>query len=251
MAVLGVLERTIKNIMRRSIVVSFMLMITGAILVACGSTADELRPTFAPTETFDFTARIAIQETRSAQEAEVIAVAQDTDADDTADDPTEEVVMPTVTAIPATPTSVPPTATPQPEEPTEVAEDTTEEVDLFALHPDLPAGSDPAIGEALYLAIAAPDTGQNCTVCHNVNEPVPGTGPYLYGIANVAGERVEGQTAVEYLFTSIKNPNDFIAPAQGDSVWGAGVMPQSWSQVMSDSDIYHIVAYLLTLDQSE
>lgn len=234
--------------MRRSIVVSLVLVLTGVVLVACGTTADELRPTFAPTSTFNFESRIAIQQTRSAEQADVIAVAQDS-----GDDAVEPAaIAPTATPRPATSTPMPATPTP---EPTEVVEEPTEavsaEVDVHDRFPDLPASADPATGDLLFHNIVAPDTGQNCTTCHNVEEPIPGTGPYLYGIANLAGQRMEGIGAVEYLFNSIKYPNDFIAPAQGDSAWGAGVMPQSWSQVLADDDIYHIVAYLLTLDQTE
>ncbi len=235
--------------MRRSLVVSFVLILTGVVLVACGSAADELRPTFAPTATFNFEARIAIQETRAAQraqnEGEVVAIAQDQGDDATV----PAVVPPTATPVPATATPLPATPTPEPTE--EIVEEVVVEADLHSQFPDLPASANPIVGDSLFHAIAAPDTGQNCTTCHNVEEPIVGTGPYLYGIANVAAERVEGESAVEYLFNSIKHPNDFIAPPQGDREWGAGVMPQSWSQILTDDDIYHIVAYLLTLDQIE
>ncbi|PJF44586.1 MAG: hypothetical protein CUN55_03205 [Phototrophicales bacterium] len=234
--------------MRRSVVVSFFLMLCGGILVACGTTADALRPTFEPTPTFNFGTRVALEQTRTARQSSEssVEVAQ---ADD--NETIEPTLVPTATPLPPTTTPVPPTPT---SEPTEVVEEATDENtqadDIYTLFPDLPRSADPTVGDLLFHNIVAPDTGQNCTTCHNVEEPIPGTGPYLYGIANHAAEHAEGLTAVEYLFTSIKYPNEHIAPPQGDKVWSAGVMPQTWSQVLSDEDIYHIVAYLLTLNQS-
>lgn len=240
--------------MRRSLVVSSLLIIAGLVLIACGSTADDLRPTFEPTSTFDFTERISAQETRvavaeaeRADDADTVVVAAD--ADTTTDDadivvPTATLALPTATLVPATPTIEPTVA-----EPTAVA---VEEQTIYDLHPDLPANADPTIGDTLFNLVAmSPSTGQNCTACHNPNEPIAGTGPYVYGIANRAGDRVEGQTAVEYLFNSIAHPNDYIVAEQNGMAYAANVMPADWSEVLTDDDIYHIVAYLLTLDQEE
>lgn len=94
----------------------------------------------------------------------------------------------------------------------------------------------------------------NCATCHNVEERLPGSGPYLYGLATVAGERVEGEDAITYLVHSILHPNDFISPAQttpdGNLIeWLPNVMPNNWNSVLDDQTIADIVAYLLTLDQ--
>lgn len=242
--------------MRRTLVVSVLLIFVGSILIACGSTAEELRPTFEPTATFDFTLRNQIQATR---DAIALAEAENNAQDDgvaVAQEPSEietETEAPPTEAPTEEATETP--VTPEPteeatEEPTEEATLETE-LSLQERFPDLPANADPTTGEILFSAIVEPGGTRNCTTCHEVAEPIPGTGPYLYGIANRAGERVEGETAVEYLFTSIKYPNDYISPDQGDSVWAEGVMPQNWSEVLTDDDIYHIVAYLLTLDQAE
>lgn len=233
--------------MRRSFVVSGLLIIAGMVLIACGTTADELRPTFEPTNTFDFSARFSVQETRAAQaeaerEDDTVAVAQDTTEEDTAGEATATTVPPTASVAPPTSTITPTVA-----EPTEVA--ATEQT-IYDLHPDLPENADPTIGDTLFNLVAmSPSTGQNCTACHNPNEPVPAVGPYVYGIANRAAERVEGQSAVEYLYNSIAHPNDYILEQQGDMMYAAGLMPQDWTEVLTEDDIYHIVAYLLTLDQ--
>lgn len=235
--------------MRRTVVLSSLLMLAGLMLIACGTTADALRPTFEPTSTFDFRARLNAQETRTAEELanrpvdeDAVAVADDAAAEAA----TEAVVPSTVTPLPPTPTLVSPTAPPATAtpEPTEVAAELT----LQDLHPDLPESADPVIGE-IWFNNTQNDIGQYCAQCHNPDEPIPGQGPYVYGIANVAGDRVEGVSAVEYLYTSITNPNDYILEQQGDMVYASGVMPQNWTDFLSETEIYDIVAYLLTLDQ--
>jgi mono/diheme cytochrome c family protein len=241
--------------MRHSFVVSGLLIIAGMILIACGTVASEPRPTFEPTNTFDFSARNSVQETRVAQaeadravEEDTITVAQDQDSDGSAETDTVTEAA-TATTVPATASPVPatPTVAPTVAEPTEAP---AAEQTIHERFPDLPANADPTIGDTLFNLVAmSPSTGQNCTACHNPNEPVPGTGPYVYGIANVAAERVGGQTAVEYLYNSIAHPNDYILEQQGDMMYAANVMPSDWTEVLTDDDIYHIVAYLLTLDQ--
>jgi hypothetical protein len=114
----------------------------------------------------------------------------------------------------------------------------------------------PEDGEFWFASEPNSETGQYCITCHNPTEPIPATGPYVYGIANVAGERVEGMTAVEYLYDSIVNPNDHIAPPQvgpdgNEFTWNPGVMPQNWDVDLTDQQIADIVAYLMTLNQAE
>lgn len=194
-----------------------LLIIVGLILVACGTRATELRPTFEPTATFDYSIRAQVE------------------GDDEA-----------VTSVPtATPTMPSPTATSAPTEaPTEAPSPTAVPTEVSQ---DLPG--DPENGEWLFNNWANQETSQFCVTCHNAEEPIPGTGPYLYGIANVATDRVPELSAEEYLRQSILNPNDFIAPSQGDSNWAAGVMPDNWNLYLTAEDIDDIVAYLLTLDQ--
>jgi len=71
------------------------------------------------------------------------------------------------------------------------------------------------------------------------------TGPSLNGIADRSGERVSGQTAEEYLVTSIWNPGAYLVPGYGP------VMPvhgpdQPGSNQMDAEQLYSIVAYLCT-----
>ncbi len=196
---------------------AILLIIVGLVLVACGSRATELRPTFEPTATFDFSIRAQVEES----DGEEIAAVE----------PTATIVIPTATLEPTEVPTIAPTPT---QAPTEVAV-------------ELPG--DPENGEWLFNNWINQETSQYCVTCHNAEEPVPGTGPYLYGIANVAADRIEAYSAEEYLRESILNPNVFIAPSQGDSNWAAGVMPQNWQLYLTATDVDDIVAYLLTLDQ--
>lgn len=226
------------------------IMLLSALLVllaaACG-TAAEPRPTFAPTNTG--IARVNLEETAESatEEGESVAVAQ----------------QPSATALP-------PSSSPAPTEaPTEAptaapTELPTEEATALPTEEAADAGGavvevnglvgDASNGEALFRFFPNPETSQYCLTCHNPDEALPGAGPYLYGIASVAGERVEGMSAIDYLHESIIDPNLHIAPPQtgpeGNSfTWVEGVMPQNWGDVLDEQQIADLVAYLMSLDQ--
>lgn len=220
----------------RALFVLMNIMMMG-VLVACGAEATP-RPTFEPTATFE---RQVVEVEEEAED--VVVVAQEPTEPETevmteGEESDGEVVQeeteePTLTPEPSTPTPEPaPTSTPEP----------TEE-------PEAEPAGDPAYGEFLFNNQPSSTTEQMCITCHNPTEPEPGTGPYLYGIANVAGERVEGLSAREYLYQSIVNPDEFIAPPQEGQEWNEGVMPASWEEDLSEDDINAIVDYLMTLDQ--
>ncbi|MCQ3932586.1 MAG: hypothetical protein DPW16_19225 [Chloroflexi bacterium] len=200
------------------------LIVIGLFLVACGTVAEEPRPTFEPTQPF-------VRADRAGEDVQVVAV------------------EPTHTPIPPTATPIPPTPTPEVEE-TEVAtEEPTAEVAEAGVTEELPG--DPEIGKLLFENVTSPSTSQNCaTACHNVNEPLPGTGPYLYGIGTVAGSRIPGISAQDYLFQSIMQPSAFLAPPQTEQPWPDNLMPHDWGQVLTEQDVWHIVAYLMTLTQA-
>lgn len=108
-------------------------------------------------------------------------------------------------------------------------------------------GGDPAAGEQLFnqtLIQAGGGAAAGCVTCHYVNaEQGDFTGPNLAGIATEAGDRVEGQSAEEYLYNSIVNPNDHVVEG-----FTAGVMPQNYGDILTDEEIDSLVAYLMTLE---
>ena len=59
-----------------------------------------------------------------------------------------------------------------------------------------------------------------------------------------------GQSAAEYLRSSILHPNDYLVPNTDTRVFAAGgdsLMFQQYADYLSDDDVNNLVAYLLTL----
>lgn len=231
-----------------------LVLLLALLLAACGSVADP-KPTFEATNTA--LPRVANLEDDPAEEA------------DEAEGASSEAAA---TAIPATATPLPsptlvPSSTPTPapeiiptEEATEAAtEEAAAEADSGVVVVNGIEG-DPEFGESWFNgaggAVQANFNGVDwqCHICHNVNEPIPGSGPYLYGIANVAGERDPNMTAIEYLTDSILNPSSHIAPAQigpdgTEYPWADGVMPNNWSTVLDEYQLADLVAFLMQQTQ--
>lgn len=126
------------------------------------------------------------------------------------------------------------------------ADDTTTNVDTEsgadvgeypeAIASFFPDQADPATGERL-------TNSNGCVACHSLQEGVVMVGPSWYNLANLAATRVEDQSAAQYIYASIVAPNEYIVDG-----FNAGLMPQNYAEVISDEDLAHIVAYLLTLD---
>lgn len=90
-----------------------------------------------------------------------------------------------------------------------------------------------------------------CAGCHNIAENqtednIGQPGPHQNNLYERAGERVEGQTAEEYIYNSIVNPNDYIVEG-----YVAGVMPQNFSELMTEDEINSIVAWMLDPDREQ
>ena len=84
---------------------------------------------------------------------------------------------------------------------------------------------------------------QRCASCHSIAEGVTLVGPSFWNLANHAAERVEGQSAREYIRNSIVNPGDFIVEGYQD------VMQKNLAEILSSEDINAIIAYLMTFDE--
>lgn len=149
----------------------------------------------------------------------------------------EPTLVPTETSIPPTliPTSIPT------EEPTPTIEPTVESV--ASPIDRLVASRDPEDGEILFNTQQT-SIGFACSTCHHVDSEQQLIGPGLLNIKDRADTRVEGQSRAEYIYISITNPNDYVVEG-----FTEGVMPQTWLDVYSDTEIFDIVAYLLTLEE--
>lgn len=139
--------------------------------------------------------------------------------------------IPTVTTAPTDVSTEEPTLMPEP----------TQETASSPLD-RLIESRDPAEGEILFNTLQDA-TGFACSTCHRDDSEQQLIGPGLLNVKDRAPNRVEGQSTSEYLYNSIIKPNEYIVDG-----FTAGVMPANWSDVYSDSELFSIVAYLLTLE---
>lgn len=149
--------------------------------------------------------------------------------------PTETLIPPTGTPIPeptatATP---PPTATPEP-----TATPILSPIDRMV------AVRDPEKGKVLFETFQDDaGSGYSCSNCHLPTSEKTNIGPGLLNIKHRAATRIEGLTAAEYIYESITDSMSYTVEG-----FEADLMPQNWSEIYSDLEIFDIVAYLLTLE---
>lgn len=111
-----------------------------------------------------------------------------------------------------------------------------------------PAG-DPMNGQKLFSGAIPIADGKTptCASCHavEVGESSP-IGPNLSNIGNRAARTVQGQSAQEYLHTSIVDPDAYLAGG-----FQEGIMYRGYQQVLTSEQINDLVAYLLTLKSGQ
>lgn len=148
---------------------------------------------------------------------------------------------PTETPIPPTATSTPqPTATSTPQ-PTSTPEPTATEV-LSPLDRMI-AMRDPDNGARLFETFQeTAGTGYSCANCHSATSEEKLVGPGLLDIKSRALTRVEGQSAAEYIYNSIVNPKEIVVDD-----YDPELMPDNWTDIYTNLEIFDIVAYLMTL----
>ena len=111
------------------------------------------------------------------------------------------------------------------------------------------AAGNSANGKQLFDGVAAMGDARApaCATCHAI---VPGgdtgSGQSLSNIGNRAGVTVPGQTAEEYLHTSITNPDAFLSGGYQE-----GIMYRDYAQAMTAQQINDLVAYMLTLKSGQ
>lgn len=100
---------------------------------------------------------------------------------------------------------------------------------------DLMPTADAASGQALSVA-------NGCTACHSLEKDVRVVGPSWYSVGSTAGERVAGESAGLYLYTSIVDPNAYV-----NEGYVAGLMPLTYKDILSNEQMADVIAYLLSL----
>jgi mono/diheme cytochrome c family protein len=106
---------------------------------------------------------------------------------------------------------------------------------------ELPEG-DPANGESLYASYG-------CVGCHGdpTSEGSNAIGPWLGNIHQEGATRIDGISSEQYIYESILNPNDFIAPVcVNGNPCSEGVMPADFGDRMSLQDMADLIAYLMS-----
>ncbi|MCA0458321.1 MAG: PQQ-dependent sugar dehydrogenase [Chloroflexi bacterium] len=83
-----------------------------------------------------------------------------------------------------------------------------------------------------------------CVTCHVVDSSAAGVGPSLLGLNAVAGMRVDGLSAEEYVRQSILHPNEYMVDG-----YIAGVMYQNYEGQLSETDVDALVEYVLSLEK--
>jgi mono/diheme cytochrome c family protein len=81
-----------------------------------------------------------------------------------------------------------------------------------------------------------------CITCHLLDKDATSVGPSLLGLSDVAGSRVAGLSAEDYVRQSILHPNDYVVDG-----YIAGVMYQNYAGQLQASDVDALVAYVLSL----
>lgn len=102
---------------------------------------------------------------------------------------------------------------------------------------DVAAIGDPQAGEEIFNTGGASQVG--CVTCHTLD----GTdlvGPSLDGISEVAGERVPGMSAEDYLHESIVQPDTYLVEGYDD------LMPKNYGDTLDEEDIDNVIAFLMT-----
>jgi len=85
-----------------------------------------------------------------------------------------------------------------------------------------------------------------CVGCHGLDPAVQMTGPTWHNIGNTAVGRVPGESPGLYLYQSIVNPGAYGVPN-----YPAGVMPATYVDTLSPTDLADMVAYLLAQTQGQ
>jgi len=108
----------------------------------------------------------------------------------------------------------------------------------FAVYRSQPAGppeSAPEQGRLLFMA-------KGCSGCHTLQgvAETAAVGPNLTTLAEVAGERIPGVSASDYIRQSVREPQAFIAPGFEASFVSMPTLK------LSDSEVESLVEFLIT-----
>ncbi|MEO1288152.1 MAG: c-type cytochrome [Chloroflexota bacterium] len=102
-------------------------------------------------------------------------------------------------------------------------------------------------GELLFTAI---EGGSPCTTCHSLDPEVRIVGPSQYNlfartVERLADGTIEDDGPYSYIYNSVVHPNDYIVEA--DPPYAPGVMPQNYGELLTEEELYDLVAYMVQI----
>jgi len=97
--------------------------------------------------------------------------------------------------------------------------------------------TDASTGKDLFFS-----SSTGCSVCHSVTPGIVLVGPNLSSVGAIAGVRVQGKSAEEYLLESIVDPDAYIVDG-----FPAGQMLDTFEASLSNEEIEALISYLMTL----
>ncbi|MCE2473634.1 MAG: c-type cytochrome [Anaerolineae bacterium] len=100
--------------------------------------------------------------------------------------------------------------------------------------------ADAGSGEKLYNQ--SNNEAPACSACHAISGASSSIGDSLAGLADVAADRVAGQSAQEYLYWSILRPGQHIVAGYSN------IMYAGYEVSLEAADIADLIAFLLTLE---
>lgn len=96
---------------------------------------------------------------------------------------------------------------------------------------DLRSKGDPERGRRLFFE-QVPGKNTGCSLCHSLQLGENRVGPSLADIGTVAGQRIPGMGAEEYLKQSILEPDVYVVPG-----YPPGIMPPNYRELLTEEDV--------------
>lgn len=101
----------------------------------------------------------------------------------------------------------------------------------------------PEAGAALFNQPALASSA-GCANCHSVKPGEVLVGPSLHNIAETAKNRIPGVIGANYIYLSIREPNQHIVEG-----FEKDVMPSNYGTELTTEEMTHLVSYLMTLTE--
>ncbi|MEL6269701.1 MAG: cytochrome c [Chloroflexota bacterium] len=116
------------------------------------------------------------------------------------------------------------------------------------------AAGDPAVGAQLFQQQYQTSVGPwICASCHSVDASgLRLVGPTMWGLTETGEARIAetgDESVPAYIYNSIVNPGAYIVPADEGGPYPENLMPPNYSELLTEEELNHLVAYILTLNE--